>query len=134
MPQNNQTKKQDEAVAYVQKLRDYGVKGMEHEGILRKRQKSINYRNGRHKIKIRPDRYGNQVWNKFGQIAHQRLAHILSKKPKWRFLPRQESAIYTSDALNDLVGNVMWDMIGWDDKGEISINEAWNSRCNPRKC
>jgi hypothetical protein len=127
MPQNNQTKKQDEAVAYVQKLRDYGVKGMEHEGILRKRQKSINYRNGRHKIKIRPDRYGNQVWNKFGQIAHQRLAHILSKKPKWRFLPRQESAIYTSDALNDLVGNVMWDMIGWDDKGEISINEAWNS-------
>jgi len=124
---NNQSKKQDEVVAYAQKLIDYGRKGLEHEGILRKRQKSINYRNGKHKIKLRPDRYGNQVWNKFGQIAHQRLAHILSKKPKWRFLPRQESAIYTADALNDLVGGVMWDMINWDDKGEVSINEAWNA-------
>jgi len=124
---NNQSKAQDDVVAYALKLIDYGRKGMEHEGILRKRQKSINYRNGRHKIKLRPDRYGNQVWNKFGQIAHQRLAHILSKKPKWRFLPRQEGAIYTADALNDLVGGVMWDMINWDDKGEVSINEAWNA-------
>jgi hypothetical protein len=121
-----QNQKQDDVVAYAQKLIDYGRSGMEHNGVLRKREKAINYRNGRHKIKMRQDRYGNQVWNKFGQIAHQRLAHILSKKPRWRFLPRQEGAIYAADALNDLVGNVMWDMISWEDKGEISVNEAWN--------
>ena len=123
----SQTTKQDDAVAYATKLIDYGRVGMEHSGVLRKREKSIQYRNGKHKIKIRPDRYGNQVWNKFGQIAHQRLAHILSKNPRWRFLPRQEGAIYSADALNDLVGNVMWDMISWEDKQEISVNEAWNA-------
>jgi len=122
-----QSNAKDDAVRYAQALIDYGIKGIEHSGVIRRREKSINYRNGWHKIKIRPDRYGNQVWNKFGQIAHQRLAHILSKKPKWRFLPRQEGAIFSASALNDLVGNVMWDMINWDDKGEISINEAWNA-------
>ena len=124
---NNQTKAQDDSVAYAQRLIDISRKGMEQEGVLRRREKAINYRDGWHKIKIRPDRHGNQVWNKFGQIAHQRLAHILSKKPKWRFLPRQEGAIYGADALNDLVGTTMWDMINWDDKGELSINEAWNA-------
>ena len=123
----NQSKTQDDAVRYAQKLIDYSKKGIEHNGVLRRREKSINYRNGWHKIKARPDRHGNQVWNKFGQIAHQRLAHILSKKPRWRFLPRQEGAIFAADALNDLVGNVMWDMISWNDKGEVSVNESWNA-------
>ena len=92
MAKQKQSQTQDDVVAYALKLIDYGRKGMEHSGVLRKREKSINYRNGRHKIKLRQDRYGNQVWNKFAQIAHQRLAHILSKNPKWRFLPRQEQA------------------------------------------
>ena len=120
--------KDDElAVNYATRLIDYGRKGMQHNGVLRRREKSINYRNGKHKIKMREGRYGNQVWNKFGQIAHQRVAHILSKKPKWRFLPRQEGAVFSADALNDIVGNVMWDMIGWDEKGEISLNESFNA-------
>ena len=119
--------KHDEIVGYAQKLIDYGRKGMEHNGVLRRREKSINYRNGKHKIKLREDKYGNKVWNKFGQIAHQRVAHILSKKPRWRFMPRQEGALYAADALNDIVGNVMWDIIEWNEKGEISLNEAWNA-------
>jgi hypothetical protein len=125
--EKTQSQKQDDVVGYAQKLIDYGRKGMQHEGVLRRREKAVQYRRGQHKIKLRPDRYGNQVWNKFGQIAHQRVAHILSKKPKWRFLPRQEGAIFAADALNDIVGNVMWDILDWSEKGEISVNEAWNA-------
>jgi len=122
-----QSQKQDDVVAYAQRLKEYGIKGMEHHGILRRRERSIQYRMGKHKIKLRPDRYGNQVWNKFGAIGHERVAHVHAKKPKWRFSPRQEGAIYSADALNDIVGGVLWDIIEWEDKGEISLNEAWNA-------
>ena len=117
----------DDIVAYAQRLKEYGIKGMEHLGILHRRERSIQYRMGKHKIKARQSRYGNQVWNKFGSIGHERVAHVHAKKPKWRFAPRQEGAIFSADAINDVVGNVLWDMIEWEDKGEISLNEAWNA-------
>ena len=76
---------------------------------------------------MRPDRYGNQVWNKFGQIAQERVAHICSRHPKWRFLPRQEGSLHSAEALNDVLGNFLWDLIGWRSKGKKSVNECFNA-------
>ena len=39
-----QSQTQDDVVAYAQRLKEYGIKGMEHHGILRRRERSIQYR------------------------------------------------------------------------------------------
>ena len=125
--QANKPRTEEDVVSYAQKLISHAQEGLDQEQVLTHRAKCINYRKGNHKIKMRPDRYGNQVWNKFGQIAQERVAHICSRRPKWRFMPRQEAAIFSAEALNDIVGNFLWDLINWRKKGKDSVNEGFNA-------
>ena len=126
-PKLKKIEKDDDIVRYAENLIEYGKRGMKNSLILVRRDKSIAYYKGDHKIKLRSERQGNQVWNKYAQIAQNRRAHIIAKQPKWKFLPRQENATFGASALNSLITDYLWDKIEWDDKGEESINEAFDA-------
>jgi len=119
--------KGDDLIRHVMDLVDYGRRGIKATCVLDRRDKSIQYHLGNHKIKLRPERLGNKVWNKYGQIKHSRIAHIIAQNPKWKFLPRQETGTYGADALNSVMTDYLWDKIGWDLKGENSVNESFDA-------
>ena len=105
-------------------LVEYGRWGIKHKGILEKRDRAKRYYRGEHPIKNRDPRSGRKVWNKFAQIARNRLSHIVAKRPKWKFKPKQEEALYGAEAINNILGDVLWEKIKWEKKGKQSVIEA----------
>jgi len=109
---------------YAKNIVEFGKWGMENSGVIDRRNRAKRYYRGDHKVKSRDPRLGRLVWNKFAQIARNRTAHIISKKPKWRFQPKQEAAIFLAEGLSNILNDVLWDKMKWDKKGEMSVNEA----------
>jgi len=97
---------------------------MKNCGVLEKRAKAKAYHRGDHPVKNRDPNPGTLVFNKFAQIGRNRTAHIITKKPKWRFLPKQEGAIYAAEAVSNILNDVIWEKIEWDKKSEADVNEA----------
>ena len=106
----------DPVLEYAQNLVEFGRWGMKTNNVLQIRAKAKRYQRGDHPVKHRDSRLGNKVWNKFAQISRNRLAHIASQKPKWRFNPIQESAIYTAEGFNNIINDVLWNKIKWEKK------------------
>lgn len=118
-------KKPEDVVSFSEELFTLGIRGINENGILNRYKMAKRYYAGDHKIKARSERLGNLVWNKFAEIAQARTAHVVAKRPKWKFMPRQEGwQLMAADALNQALGDVLWDIIEWEDKGEDSVNEA----------
>lgn len=113
----------EQVVSYGRDLAEFSRWGLKNDGILTQRDRAQRYYKGEHAVKNRDVSLGNYVFNKFAQIARSRTAHIVAKRPKWRFMPVQEGAIFTAEALQDIM-NVMWNKIKWDKKGEECVNEA----------
>ena len=118
------TQKTDHTLEHSQNLVEFGRWGMRTVGVLTQRAKAKRYQRGEHPIKERDSRLGNKVWNKFAQISRNRLAHIVSQKPKWRFNPIQEDAIYLAEGFANLLNDVLWNKIKWEKKSKQSIIEA----------
>lgn len=79
---------------------------------------------GEHKIKGRAKAKGNSVRNKAAEIVENRIANLTDNPPKWYFRAQEENDIFTTEALNQVLGDIVWEKIDWDNRGEESILEA----------
>lgn len=109
---------------YAQNLVEFGKWGMKTNNVLQNRAKAKRYQRGDHPVKHRDSRLGNKVWNKFAQISRNRLAHIAAQKPKWRFNPVREEAIYMAEGFSNLLNDILWNKIKWEKKSKQSVIEA----------
>ena len=116
--------KKDEKLEFFKNLILFGLEGLKQSGVLARYKKAIDYYNGQHEIKDRSKSKGNYVDNKFAEVSDNRLAHITDARPKWMFLPQEESDLFTALALNQILGDVIWDFIEWDDRAEESVQDA----------
>lgn len=115
----------DKVLKFAQGIVEDAVFGKRLEGIYDKYKRGIAYWDGVHKISTNTDRQGNQVWNKFAEIVVNRISQISSVRPKWIFKPQGgTNDIYTANALNQIIGDVIWEDIEWEDKGEDALLEA----------
>lgn len=121
---HDQTDGQRQQLDHLFELVNFSEWGKKNSNVLKNRQRAKEYYVGDHNAKHRDKYLGNYVFNKYATIARDRTAHIVSKRPKWIFKPRQEGAIYTAAELNSVLSEVTWDKIEWDRKGELSVNEA----------
>jgi hypothetical protein len=116
--------KQEELVGYVTDIVQMALLGRDNSGIIGRAEKFDRYWVGRHQIKNRTIAMGNKVFNKFAEILENRVAHLVDNRPKWVFSPQEENDVYTAKALNQILGDVIWDMADWDSKGESAVLEA----------
>ncbi|NBC24398.1 MAG: hypothetical protein GVX78_02135, partial [Bacteroidetes bacterium] len=118
-----------QTVEFARQLFEFSQWGIKNNGVLNKRDRAKRYYRGDHHARGRDEHLGNYVFNKFAQIARNRTAHIIAKRPKWRFRPTQETAqsIYGAEAVHDILNNVIWEKMKWSQKGELSVNEARDS-------
>lgn len=119
MPKSN-----DPTLEHAQNLVEFGRWGMRTNGVLTVRARAKRYHRGMHPVKDRDSRLGNMVWNKFAQIARNRLAHIYAQRPKWRFNPIQEGSVFLAEGFSNILKDVVWNKIKWDKKAKQSIIEA----------
>jgi len=124
-----------EIISFVSRMVAYGKKGIDDNKTLVNYQKCRDYNKGNHKIKNRPIALGNKVFNKYAEIMKIVTAHVLSKKAKFQFLPRQEGwQLEAARSLNHIIGDVIWDINKWDERGEDSILEARDAGTSHIKC
>jgi len=109
---------------YAKSLVEFSQWGIKNSNVLTRRDRAKRYYRGDHAAKHRSSKLGTYVFNKFAQIARNRTAHIVAKRPRWRFMPTQEGALSAAESLQDLMGTTIWNKIKWSKKGEESINEA----------
>jgi hypothetical protein len=116
--------KKDDIIEFCGHLASFGLEGLKESGKLEEVKRADQYYNGDHYIKNRSPAKGNFVDNKFAEILDNRIAHITDSRPKWLFLPQEESDTFTALALNQILGDVVWDHMGWDEKAEDSVRDA----------
>jgi len=120
----------DPDVELVESLIAFGMKGKEDCGVITNYNRGIQYWRGNHKISENSAKTGNKVYNKFAEIIETRLSHLTDAKPKWLFRPQETNDIQIAHALNQIMGDVIWDYIDWDHgedgggKGEDAILQA----------
>jgi hypothetical protein len=116
----------DEQKAILKRTEDLifqGLKGRENSNVLIRAQKFDDYSWGDHPVKEDFGKKG-KTYNKFSEIVETRVAHLTDNRPKWVFGPQEEGDLFTSRALNQILGDYLWDKIEWDDKGEDAVLEA----------
>ncbi len=120
----------DERVRLVEELIEFGVQGLEDSGVIRNYNRGLRYWRGDHDIRSRDKSLGNKVYNKFAETLETLISHLTDARPKWVFRPQSQEDILISHALNQIVGDVVWDYIDWDQgedgggKGEESLLQA----------
>lgn len=127
MPKQAQSKfDQDEAtrkkLKFAQDTVEFLIKVKQESGVMDRCKKSIRYLMGEHKIKNRSASKGNDVWNKYAEIVENRINHAVAQIPRWKFRPSADQSVVTSDMLNHLIRDVLWDKDGWDEKSEDSLH------------
>jgi len=113
-----------ENVRYAEQIILYAQKGKEAANIMDRFRRGIDYLRGDHKIKTRSKTKGNQVYNKLAEVFENRMAHLTDAKPKWIFRPQENNDIFIAAALNQILGDVIWDFIEWEDKSSDSVWQA----------
>ncbi|MHC4321613.1 MAG: portal protein, partial [Planctomycetota bacterium] len=114
-----------ETIEFAGELIIFGLEGLKNSGVLDTYKKSVDYHNGDHSIRTtRSKKKGNYVDNKFAEIIDNRIAHLTDSRPKWNFLPQEETDAFTALALNQILGDVVWDFTEWDDRAEDSVQDA----------
>jgi hypothetical protein len=101
----------------VEKLLDFGLKGREDSKVIETYNRGIKYWKGNHPRRYLDKYKGNKVYNKFAEIVETRLSQLTDARPKWIFRPQEEEDIQIAHALNQILGDVIWDYIDWD-KGD----------------
>lgn len=112
-----------EVVSFANGIISFAKQGKKATDVLSRYQKSIQYYNGDQAKPFR-DKKMQRVWNKYAEIFENRIASVVAKRPKWRYRPQGEHAILNSDVANQILSDVLWDKIEWEDKGEDSLLEA----------
>lgn len=126
MPAKVKTTDTDEQKAILrtaEKLIMEGIQGRKNSNVLIRAQKFDDYSWGDHPIKQEFGRKG-KTYNKFSEIVETRVAHLTDNRPKWVFGPQEEGDLFTARALNQILGDFLWDKIEWDDRGEDAVLEA----------
>jgi len=116
-------KDQTEILRLAEKLIFQGLEGRKNSNVLIRAQKFDDYSWGDHPVKEDFGRKG-KTYNKFSEIVETRIAHLTDNRPKWVFGPQEEGDLFTSRALNAILGDYLWDKIEWDEKGEDAVLEA----------
>jgi len=124
----SQTEKK--TVDYAESLIAYGRKVRQLSGVINRYDKSIRYLNGVHEISNNSKQKGNKVFNKYGEIFENKTAHTVSKKPRWKFRPQAEDDLLSADVINQVLGDVFFDIDNWDEKGEDSMVECQHAGSN----
>ncbi|MHC4105568.1 MAG: portal protein [Planctomycetota bacterium] len=117
------TNEQKAILAQTEKLIFQGLEGRKNSNVLVRAQKFDDYSWGDHPVKEDFGRKG-KTYNKFSEIVETRVAHLTDNRPKWVFGPQEEGDLFTARALNQILGDYLWDKIGWDDRGEDAVLEA----------
>jgi len=99
----------DEQVRLVEDLIAYALIGLEDAGVVRKYNRGMKYWRGQHDITQRDKRLGNKQYNKFAEIVETRLSHLTDSRPKWLYRPQEQNDMFTTHALNQIMGDVIWD-------------------------
>jgi len=118
-----QTNKDESLVRFAAGLISFAKQGKKSSGVIPRYKKSIDYYNGVQE-KSFENKKMQRVWNKYAEIFENRIASIVSKRPKWRYRPQGEHAILNSDIANQILSDVLWDKIEWEDKGEDGLLDA----------
>ena len=103
--------------AQVEKLLSFAHQGDKDSGNLDLYNRGINYWNGEHEIKTRSKKLGNKAYNEFANVIETRMSHLTDAKPKWIFRPQETKDKLISSALNQIMGDYIWDYINWE-RGE----------------
>lgn len=112
-------------VQFAESLIAFAIKGKRDEGISEQYERSKDYFNGKHKIRTRAPAKGNNVVNKYAEIFENRISHISEALPKWHFRPQDGAQdLFTAQALNQIIGDVIWDIANWEETGERAVDEA----------
>jgi len=96
----------------------------EYQQMLRKREMNIKYYDGIHLHKSEPKSVGNKIYNVFGEVHESWVSYLTANKPKWIFRSQERMDVWDAKSLNQVVGDVVYDMCEWNDKGEDAIIEA----------
>ena len=123
MKNKEQSQKEKDVVKFAAGIISFAKQNKKSSGRLDDYKKSIDYYNGE-QAKLFVNKKMQRVWNKYAEIFENRIASVVSKRPKWRYSPQGEHAILNSDVANQILGDILWDKIEWEDKGEDSLLEA----------
>jgi hypothetical protein len=126
MPAKVKTIEEKEQKAILQKTEQLilqGLEGRKNSNVLVRAQKFDDYSWGDHPVKEEFGRKG-KTYNKFSEIVETRVAHLTDNRPKWVFGPQEEGDLFTARALNQILGDYLWDKIEWDDRGEDAVLES----------
>lgn len=96
------------------------IEAMLHAGMVKKEQDGVIARYNRGLIYYRGDQRrssGSRNYNKFSQIVDARIAQLSQARPKWTFKPRHTHQMSTAHALQQVIGDVVWDELEWN-RGE----------------
>lgn len=117
--------KVESTVKFAEKIIKYAANGKDALGVEKEYEKSIDYYKGNHKVKLRSEKKGNLVWNKYSQAFDHRVSEITDAYLKWKFDPIEENDILTSYPLNVVLGDVVLERTHWNDyKAEEAIIEC----------
>jgi len=117
-------------VKLVEKYLEFGLRGRQDSKVIETYNRGIRYWKGDHPRRNLSPAQGNKVYNKFAEIVETRLSQLTDAKPKWLFRPQETMDIPTAHALNQILGDYVWDWIEWDEgedgggKGEDSVLQA----------
>jgi len=101
-------------VQLVEKMISYALHGKQDSKVVDNYNRGIRYWKGIHKISERSPSQGNKVYNKFAEIIETRIAQLTDARPKWIFRPQESGDLEVTSALNQILGDVVWDYIDWD--------------------
>jgi hypothetical protein len=116
--------KEENTIRFAEGLITQSLEGKKRSKVMERYNRSIKYRNGDHDIKKNSKAKGNKVFNKYAEIFENRVAHFVAKRPKWKYNPQSEDDLISADIANQVIGDVLWELDEWEDKGEDSLYEA----------
>ena len=120
------------AKEFAEGLIEKGKQGRKEEGVVERARRFDKYYNGQHRIKNQ-NKIPQKVYNRFADIADQQVARMAAVQPKYIFTPRGEDDVAKAQALNVVIGDVLWDRSKWRQRGEDAVLEAYGSgSCHSR--
>jgi hypothetical protein len=115
----------EDIIKFVEKLKIAAIKEKEESGVYDLYKRGLEYYKGLQKISTNTERKGNLVWNKMAEILTNRISNVVDVRPKWTFKPQDNKGdVFTANALEQIIGDIVWDDTEWADKGEDSMLEA----------
>ena len=117
--------KKEDVVKFARQIVEDGVRGRKQSNRYGLYKRGVDYFRGDHRIKNNSEKQGNMVWNKFAEIIVNRVAQVSEVRPKWVFKPQGGGQdIFVANALNQIIGDVIWDDLEWEDRAEDALLEA----------